>query len=241
MIKTLLIAILANTLLAVTCQTPWDSTAETVAERITYHEKFLNETKTYGTKIQVVFFGDSITMQWTYKDLGLDVWNKYYGATVDTGVHAVNYGIGGDKTENLIWRVNQGEFTGLKLKAVVLLIGINNFAIYPKDEDIAKGIKEVIRVLHVAEPSAKVLLLGIFPRTGTGSQGRAKNINKMIAEYQDEKTVWFLDMWNAFSSNTTESHIKDELYSDGLHLTKAGYQVWAENMDPLFKKLLAMA
>jgi len=233
-----IIAVLSAVLLSVSAK-PWDAVARTDGNWPARHATFLNETKTIANKIQVVFFGDSITEGWAGN--GKEIWDKYYGSSVDTGVHAVNYGIGGDKTENLIWRIDNGEFTGLMPKLIVLKIGTNNLG-SDTDEDIAKGITAVVDDLHnKTSATTKILLLGVLPRSGDALQTRIKNINKIIAKLNDDKTVWFLDMWEQFSSATSTDHLNDDLFvSDKLHLAKPGYQMWAQTMEPLFNKLIAM-
>ena len=82
------------------------------------HEHYLNNTIENGKEAQIVFIGDSITEGW--KANGNAVWHKYYPSR-----HAFNYGIGGDRTENVLWRIQHKEFDGLKPKVVVLMIGIS--------------------------------------------------------------------------------------------------------------------
>jgi hypothetical protein len=92
---------------------------EPEARDVDRHRKFLNETKTLGSSIQLIFYGDSITNGWEW--YGQSTWNAHYGS-----MHAVNYGIAGDRTQHLIWRIENGEVAGLKPKVVVLMIGTNN-------------------------------------------------------------------------------------------------------------------
>jgi hypothetical protein len=80
------------------------------------HEGLLKQTAEHKADLQIVFFGDSITEGWAGN--GKDIWNMHYAPR-----HAYNYGIGGDRTEHLIWRVEHNEFDGLNAKVVVLKIG----------------------------------------------------------------------------------------------------------------------
>jgi hypothetical protein len=86
---------------------------------IDLHQKFLQETKSLGSSIKLIFYGDSITAGWDW--FAQSIWNQYYGS-----MHAVNYGILGDRTQHVIWRINNGEVDGLTPKVVVLMIGTNN-------------------------------------------------------------------------------------------------------------------
>jgi beta-glucosidase len=194
------------------------------------HDKHVAETKTKGKSIQLVFYGDSITEFWINAK---DVWNHYYGQR-----HAVNYGIGRDQTQYLIWRMQNGEINGLNPKVVVLMIGTNNSGKHQSDENIAKGITTIVDILRHRLPHTKVLLLGILPRGDRNTheisrEPHIKNINTIISKHADGKNVVFLDMRSHFIANHT--HIKGELYLDGLHLTPKGYQVWAETMEPTLK------
>src|SRR5262252_3849901 len=118
------------------------------------HEGFLKRAK--EGKIDLLFLGDSITQGWGNNA----VWQKHYGA-----LHAANFGIGGDTTENVLWRIQNGEIEGISPKVVVLLIGTNNFGLegHPPD-GIAKGVATIVQTLRKKLPSTKVLLLAIFPR-----------------------------------------------------------------------------
>lgn len=196
-----------------------------------HHEALLKQTKTYGKSIEIIFLGDSITAGWPGN--GKAIWNKYY-----VPLHSYDYGIGGDKTENINWRLLNGEFDGLSPKLVVLMIGTNNLGVHnDTDEDIAKGIRSNIDNIHKKLPHAKVLLLGILPRKGASASTRIKNINSIIAKYDNNSTVRFLDMHSHFEVSL--GNVKAELYvSDGLHLVEAGYKVWHDTMDSLFKTMI---
>src|SRR5439155_23399802 len=98
-------------------------------------------TKTHASAIQIVFYGDSITHGWSYGGKG--VWKVHYAP-----LHAVNYGISGDRTQHVIWRMKNGEIDGLHPKVLVLMIGTNNLGFGHTDEQVAQGIKEIIHIVH---------------------------------------------------------------------------------------------
>ena len=81
------------------------------------HEGFVAQTKSGG--IDLLFMGDSITDGWRTR--GSNVWHKFYEPR-----HAANFGIGGDRTQHVLWRIKHGELTGIKPKVTVLMIGTNN-------------------------------------------------------------------------------------------------------------------
>ena len=197
------------------------------------HESFIATTKTKGKTIEIVFYGDSITNGWRS---AMDIWNKYWGP------NAVNYGISGDQTQHLIWRMQHEEIDGLNPKVVVLKIGTNNLgANKGHGENIAKGITTIVDILRHRLPNTKVLLLGILPR-GDGKTRELQfdddiqKINSMISKDADGKNVVYLDMRSHFLED--EKHLKEGIFPDGLHPNHAGYQIWADAMAPTLKKML---
>ena len=100
------------------CEIPWVAHSKD-QNWWNHHNALLNQTEAHREDIQVVFLGDSITFGWL--NYGKDLWNKYYKP-----LHAYNYGIGGDRTENVIFRIENKEFDGIKPKAVVLMIGMSS-------------------------------------------------------------------------------------------------------------------
>ena len=197
------------------------------------HDGFVATTKKDAAKITAVFYGDSITQGWGSE--AKELFAERYGKR-----GAVNYGIGGDSTRQLLWRISHGEVDGLKPTVVVLKIGTNNLyddANGGSDTEIAKGIETVVTLLRAKLPDAKVLLLGLLPRQNTWFTGRVAAINRIIAKLDDRKTVRFLDLGAKFAS--APGVVIPELYNkDQLHLVAKGYQLWADSMAPLFDELM---
>ncbi len=200
-----------------------------------FHKSFLERTKQGAQKndISVVFLGDSITQGWN--DTGKAIWDKNYAP-----LGAVNYGVGGDTTRQVLWRIQNGEVDNIKPKLVVLKIGTNNlYNDYNagSDEEIAAGIGAIVGLLRQKLPDTKILLLGLLPRENTYFTGRTMHINKLIEPLADGKTIRFLDMTKQFQ--TEPGKVKTELYNrDQLHLTEKGYEVWAATMKPLFDEMM---
>jgi lysophospholipase L1-like esterase len=189
--------------------------------------------------IGVVFLGDSITDAWGgeghgARSNGAEVWKERFEP-----LHAANFGIGGDRTQHVLWRIQNGELDGYHPKAAVLMIGTNNLGANT-DEEIAEGIKAVVEEIHKKQPHTKVLLLGIFPRgqqPTDKNRDRIKNINKMIAKLDDDgKTVKYLDIGGKFVEK--DGTISKEIMPDFLHLTKKGYEIWADAIDKPLKELM---
>jgi len=195
--------------------------------------KLLNKRATEtGEKAQVVFIGDSITQGWEGE--GKDVWAKYYAHR-----DAVNLGIGGDRTQHVLWRLENGNLAGLKPKAVVLMIGTNN----SNGEDnapgqIAAGIAAIVKKLRSSLPDTKILLLAIFPRSEnyTTQRGKLAMINQVVRKLADEKNVFWVDFGHQFLDD--DGLLPRELMPDFLHLSKKGYGIWAEAIEDRLSAIL---
>ena len=196
------------------------------------HQRLLERTR--QGDVDLLFLGDSITAGWQENP----VWQKFYGDR-----KAANFGIGGDRTEHVLWRLENGEGDGLSPKVVVLMIGTNNLGVN-KDEEIAEGVKAVVAKLRSKFPAAKVVLLGIFPRGAkrdktqerTAVEPRVGQINAMISKLGDEKTVFYRDIGDRFLA--PDGQAQREIMPDYVHLSLQGYQAWADAIEPTLKTLL---
>lgn len=184
------------------------------------------------------FFGDSITQGWTDPTGGKAEWDKRFES-----LGAANYGIGGDSTRQVLWRIGHGEIEGLSLKLVVLKIGTNN--LYDdfnagSDEEIAKGIQAIVQALRAKLPETKVLLLGSLPRQNAFFSVRSAHINALAAKLADGKSVRFLDLGSRFATTPGKGDVHEDLYvGDQLHLSAKGYSVFAEALQPVVTAMIA--
>ena len=165
---------------------------------------------------------------------------------------AANFGIGGDRTEHVLWRLQNGNFDALKPKLIVLMIGTNNTghqgrpmqehnnAIYSSPpEDTAAGVKAILELLGKKMPETKVLLLAIFPRgANADDKMRQQNVatNQLIAGLADGKRVHFKDIGNSFLK--PDGTLPKEIMPDLLHLNAQGYQLWTDAIEPTVKELM---
>jgi lysophospholipase L1-like esterase len=199
------------------------------------HEGFLAEAG--QGDFDLVFIGDSITDGWRHS--GLAVWNKFYAPH-----RALNLGIGGDRTQHVLWRIEHGELDGLKPKAVVLMIGTNNTG---KEKDgsprnstaeVIAGVTAVVKQVRAKLPRSKLLLLAIFPRGTADGPERAqiKEINAALAQLDDGKKVKFLDIGKVFLAE--DGSIPKTVMPDLLHPNAEGYQRWADAMEPTLSAML---
>jgi lysophospholipase L1-like esterase len=202
------------------------------------HDALVDLAKKGG--IDLYFEGDSITDFWTSKTRkgnGLSVWDKEF-----TGWNPGNFGISADRTEHVLWRLDNGELDGVTPKAVVLMIGTNNSGDYT-GEQIAAGVTAIVKTFRDKEPQAKVLLLAIFPRGDVPKDNppdkrRKANdaANAIIAKLDDGEHVKYLDIASKFPDPTTPEFKK--IFPDLLHPNTEGYQIWADAIKPTLTEWL---
>ncbi len=201
------------------------------------HEGFV--ARAQAGAIDLLFLGDSLTDFWREPDKGGEIWNRYYGEK-----RAANFGINGDRTQNLLWRLRNGEAEGFTPKVVVLLIGTNNTGMekdrpVPRntpDETVA-GIRLVLEEIRSRFPEARVILLGLFPRAEPGSPQRlqVEEINGHLSRLDDGQDIFFLNFGHRFLD--ADGRTVAEIMPDGLHVGAQGYAIWAEAMDDLLNKV----
>lgn len=180
----------------------------------------------------IAFIGDSITQGW--EGSGKNVWQKLYGSR-----KALNFGVGGDRTQHVLWRFENGQLDGLKPKVAVLMIGTNNSNKDDNTEaDILEGVQTIVKQMRERLPDMKIVVLGIFPRGQTFSTQRGKilQINQALAKLGDGKMIHYID----FGSELIEKDgsISKELMPDYLHLSERGYEIWGQAIEPKLKELL---
>jgi lysophospholipase L1-like esterase len=194
------------------------------------HEKF-NERVKKGD-VDLLLIGDSITQGW--EGAGAEVWKKFYEPR-----KAVNLGIGGDRTQHVLWRLDNGNIAGIKPKLAVLMIGTNNSGTNTSEE-IAEGIKAIVAKLNKELPETKVLILGIFPRGADSSDAKRKvneGANEIVAKLaNDDKNIYYRDIGPKFLS--ADGTLSKDIMPDLLHLSKQGYTIWAESIEPTVAKLM---
>ncbi len=208
------------------------------------HQNF-NKVSKLG-EAPLVFLGDSITAGWNGR--GKEAWKKYWAP-----LKAVNFGIGGDRTEHILWRLQNGNYDGLKPKLTVLMIGTNNTghqgrameehqgAVYTSSsEQTAQGVEAIVKLLKKKQPQMKILVLAIFPRgANTENKMRQQNeaANKIIAKLADDKTVFYMDINKDFLE--ADGTLSKEIMPDLLHPNAAGYEIWSKAIMDKVKTLMA--
>jgi beta-glucosidase len=182
--------------------------------------------------IRLVMIGDSITQGW--ENEGKASWETYFAPR-----GAINLGFGGDRTENVLWRLHHGALDNLKPRLVVLKIGTNNTGHrMDKAEDTARGIRLVLDEIRARAPQAKILLLGIFPRDAepdSAMRVRNSEINSIISGFADNQWIFYEDLGGIFLDE--QGVLSREVMPDLLHLNAGSYETWAKELDALIQKL----
>jgi len=185
-----------------------------------------------------VFLGDSITQGWGGPDrrvraIGTEAWQEHLGRW-----EISNYGISGDRTQHILWRIGHGAFVRPRFRGIVLMVGTNNVG-HDSPESIAAGIDAILSRLRRVAPFAEIVLMALTPRGETADDAarlEVEEINRRIAEFDRLPSVHFLDL--APELLDEERRARAELFApDFLHLSPAGYEVWAEALVPLFEKI----
>jgi lysophospholipase L1-like esterase len=182
----------------------------------------------------IEFIGDSITQGWA--GTGRNVWQEFYGHR-----KGINLGVGGDRTQNVLWRFDQGQLDGIKAKVAVVMIGTNNSNNNDNTEaDILEGVTAIVQQIRTRQPDTKIILLGVFPRGPTFNTQRGKilQVNQALARLDDGKNIFYIDIGSQLIEN--DGSISKAIMPDApaLHPGQAGYKIWAAAIEPKLKELL---
>src|SRR5688500_11151270 len=186
------------------------------------HEGFLKD-KAEALKngpVNLLFVGDSITDAWrrgAQHELYKERWGKH---------NPLNLGIGGDRTQHVLWRLENGEVEGIKPKVTVLMIGTNNLGNKESVEDTIAGVKAVVQSLREKLPETKILLLAVFPRGEKADhpyRAQIKTVNEAISKLDDGRHVKYLDIGDKFLAD--DGTLTKEVMPDALHPNAKGYQI----------------
>ncbi len=241
MLRPLILILLATTMVAAdlpvhVATTPVERPDAEARER---HAETLKDPARATAKL--VFLGDSITEMWRNDEAGKPVWNQHWAK-----LGALNLGVPGDRTEHVLWRIDHGALDGLKPKLVVLMIGTNNagHAHEPGGyrctaRETADGIRAILLRIRAKCPAARILLMGILPRTENEDPANVQNLatNAIIKDFADGKTLVYLDIGRRFV-NPANGDANLGLMPDLLHINTDGYRIWAEAIAPIVAEAL---
>lgn len=202
------------------------------------HQQLLEKAR--SGRIDVYFAGDSITRRWGATDYPhlLAHWRETFH-----GWNAANFAWGGDSTQHMLWRLQNGELDGLEPKVFVLLAGTNNVGAalargHDVDAaDIAAGVEALVHEMRARVPAAEIVLTAIFPRNDHAAALPAiAQINAQLERFAQRERLHFIDINDRLADEA--GRLSDEFSDDGLHLNAAGYAVWAEALVPRLADLL---
>ena len=195
---------------------------------LSHFERNIDRVK--NKRVDLIFDGDSITDFWEGK--GKEVWTKNYAS-----LNPADFGISGDRTQHLLWRLDHGQVDGLHPKMVVLMIGTNNLG-SNTEAQIAEAIADIVHDYQKHLPDAVILLQAIFPRgekpTDSNRQ-KIKTINDMIAKLGDGNKVIYVDFGDKFLE--PDGTLSKEVMPDSLHPSAKGYEIWADAIRPQIDKV----
>jgi lysophospholipase L1-like esterase len=203
------------------------------------HKEIIDLTKKRDA--QLVFIGDSITHIFGGEPKskiarGNDIWQQYYSK-----YNPINMGFGWDRTQNVLWRIRNGELDNISPKVIVLMIGTNNFtgtknARSNTPQEVAVAIKTICESIHKKLPKTQIILLSILPRTKSFYTNRIKKTNELISKLNKLSYINYLNLYDCFLDKNKQ--LKKDLMHDKVHPNTKGYKIWAQKMNPLLMKLI---
>lgn len=184
--------------------------------------KFMaNIDESKNSKIQLLFLGDSLMEGWKNEE-HIDIWNEYFKP-----FNSANFGIGGDSTHQILWRIKNGELDYLNPKLIVLLAGTNNISREETPANIALSIADIIFEIKKKCANTKILLLGVFPsgkKPNTIIRKKIIALNQILLQMEDNNTIFYRDLADRFLS--ADGTISNEIMPDFMHLNRNGYLIW---------------
>lgn len=183
------------------------------------HESILEQNSQQQTDL--IFIGNSIIHHW--EDTGKESWEAYFAK-----YHPVNMGFGGDQTQHVLWRLDNGELDGINPKLAIVMIGTNNAGSGHDSQMIADGVIQIISRIRNKLPDTKILLLGIFPRGLPDAAVRQTNAtaSAIFSKMADNKVIYYKNINDIFLDEN--GYIPQEIMPDKLHPSAQGYELWAE-------------
>lgn len=191
--------------------------------------------------IDIYFVGDSITRRWgalDYPGLLANFTSNFFGW------NAANFGWGGDRIENMLWRLDNGELPRVGPRVFVVQAGTNNLGDFESAEErvvgVAAGIEAIVERCRRSAPESLVVLTGVFPRRDRPEfNASIAAINARLAVFADEQRIRYVDIGDGLVDS--RGLLSEEMSEDGLHLSVAAYQVWADALKPIFVERLGAA
>lgn len=214
--------------------TPAPQNKDSIPLQLWLERHYLHLARLKEGPVELLFLGDSITQGWEGEGKG--GWDRHFAK-----YKVANFGIGGDETSHVLWRLGHGEIDGISPKLIVLLIGTNNLGNSGQSaNEIIAGIRAVVGLLRERLPSSKILLHAVLPRDaqpGTPFRKAIAEINANIHSLTVDPMISWLDMTDTFLA--PDGTLPTATMPDGLHLSPAAYDAWAAKLAPMVAELMA--
>ena len=174
----------------------------------------------------LVMIGDSITHGW----------KKTHEVFKD--IDTLNLGFPGDRTQNVLFRIQKGVLKGVSAKLVTIMLGTNHLHDpkkgYMPDSaaDVFTGIQKVVSAVHAQVPDAKIVVFAIFPRGPEATNQRVNEVNELLTSLNNNNLVDVININSVFQNK--DGTLRATCYKkDQLHLTPEGYDAWAKKLSQL--------
>jgi lysophospholipase L1-like esterase len=196
------------------------------------HTDFLREIKAGHGDFDFVLIGDSIT-DWWQKRNGPDTYARF------APWKPLDLGVAAETTEEVLWRLLNGELDGIHPKVIMLMIGTNNIGRGDQPEWVVAGVKKILETIRIKQPQAKILLLAIFPRSASSQDAirkRVEETNKLLPALADGANIFYMDIGPRFLD--AQGNLSKEIMPDLLHPNARGYQIWLDAVSPKLEELM---
>lgn len=222
-----------------TDKTPLKTTASQPVPRtdrnsLIAHQQLVEKARKGG--IDLYFVGDSITRRWGTSDAAWKANYENWKANF-YGWNAGDFGWGADATQNILWRLKDGELAGVNPKVIVILAGTNNIGAGDKASEVVAGIHEILKTCQHLAPKAKIILTAVFPRNDNMAfLPVIQEVNEKLPKFADGKRVRFVNVNDRLSDK--DGKLFPGMTIDNLHPTPKGFQVWADGLNPILLEWL---
>ena len=164
----------------------------------------------------IMLVGDSITAAFPVRELLPEL-------------NIVNKGVYGDNTELVLNRLDK-DVVSVAPETIFLLIGTNDMACGFTNGTTIGNIDQILRRCTAGLPDVTIYLQSILPTRGVENRPveRIRFLNNHLQRLARIRNVRYLDIGSLFVNSRGE--IQQWYSDDGLHLTSAGYSVWADTL-----------
>jgi len=182
--------------------------------------------------VDLLFVGDSQVTGWNLAGYGQSVFQQFYGSS-----NAMAAGIPGDSTQGVLWTLLHSQLSNLHPKLTVVEVGTNNLSVGNSPADIAAGNEAIVQTLQEEFPETKILLMGILPRGESANDPMRSEVaatNQLVQALADGQNVYYVDLSPSLL-DANGAFLPGVIQSDFAHLTPAGYEIWAQSIEPIVK------